>query len=88
MTLGYAAVVPTKVVSDYFTAVKNLGDRAYLNASPDQPQMTKIGHRKLVADLNTVLKRQSVTARTPKKRRKISELIDDVTALGREIGRL
>lgn len=87
MTLRYAEVVPTKITEDYFAALKVLETRRGLETTGDIQPVTKLGHRKLIADLIFILRKSSNGA-TPKKNNKIEGLIAQIEKLGRDISRI
>jgi len=87
MTLRYAEVVPTKITEDYFAALKVLESRGCILTNGNIQQKTKLGHRKLIADLIFILKKSSKGA-TPKKNSKIEGLIDQIEKLSVAISRI
>ena len=88
MTLRYAAVVPSKVIEDYFAALKVLAAQNYLDEPSEKIQpLAILGPKKLLADLVFLLKKRTEGA-TPAKCRRAIELIRRAEQLGREIARL
>lgn len=88
MTLRYAEVVPTKITEDYFAALNVLETHRALEVDKNfHPEVTKIGHRKLIADLIFIL-RNAANGASPKKSNKIEGLIEQIEKLNRDISRL
>lgn len=87
MTLRYAAVVPSKVIDDYFAALKVLATQNYIEAPETIKPLIDLGHRKILADLVFMLKKRTEDA-APAKSRRGAELIRKAEQLSRDISKL
>ena len=87
MTLRYAKVVPTKVIEEYFAAIKSLAEEQGFEPTSETGATLMLGYRKLLADLVFMLKKRADGA-TPASAHKIRHLVIKAEQLGRDIGRL
>ncbi len=87
MTLRYAAVVPSKVIGDYFAALEVLAKQGHIEAPEKVMSLIELGHRKLLADLVFMLKKRTEDA-APARSRRGAELIRKAEQLSRDISKL